>query len=489
MAGKLNLNNTLFWRLSLVFLTVLIIVGMAYVLITGYSARQYYQETHQRLNADVAASMLLEVTPFVDGEVNEDALGKIMHSMMAVNPSLEVYLLDPEGEILSHVVLDKEVRLKSVSLDPVREFVGSEGEDYILGDDPRNPGEETIFSASEVREDGRLLGYVYMVLDSEKYQDALGTLWSSYFLRVGTRSFVITLVAAFGIGLLLIAMLTSNLRKIQRGVKRFEEGDYASRIEVDGKGELADLAVTFNHMADTIVKNIDELKEVDRLRRDLIANVSHDLRSPMSVIHGYIETLILKDNSLSPEDRNKYLQVILQSSEKLKKLVADLFELSRLEARQVKLKQESFFIHELLQDTARQYELMAQEKEIDIRTELTGELPMVYADISLIGRVLQNLIDNAMKYTPDRGEIRVKAEKSNDSVQVEIANSGQIAEKDLPNIFDRYYKVDHKENGISGSGLGLAIVRKILDMHNVTIQVSSRPEEGTRFYFDLPLTV
>ncbi len=486
--AAINYKNSLFWRLSLVFLTVLILLGLAYVLITGYSARQYYQETTQRLNANVAEHMLLEVSPFVDGKVNEEALGKIMHSMMAVNPSLEVYLVDPKGQILSHVVLDKKVRLKNISLEPVKKFLACKGENYVLGDDPRNPGGKAVFSATEVEENGQLMGYVYMVLASEKYENITAALSSSYFLKVGTRTFIITLIAALGIGLLLIAFLTRNLRSIQRGVKRFEAGDYEARIPVKGKGELSDLALTFNHMADTILKNIDELKEVDRLRRDLIANVSHDLRSPMSVIHGYIETMILKDDQLDTEERKKYLEIILQSSEKLKKLVADLFELSRLEAKQVKLKKEPFLINELLQDTARQYELMADKKKVKLETDLPEQLPMVEADIALIGRVLQNLIDNAMKYTPDEGEIKVKAEAQGDLVKVEIINSGQgIPEKDLPHIFNRYYMVDHKQSGIDGSGLGLAIVKKILDMHQASIEVSSQQNIDTRFSFSLPL--
>jgi hypothetical protein len=117
-----------------------LILGLAYILITAVAADRYFKETTQRLNSGVARSMLDEVTPFVNGEVNEEALGKIMHSMMAVNPSLEVYLVDPEGKILSFVVLYKKVKLNSISLDPVLEFLDNDGEGYILGDDPRNPG-------------------------------------------------------------------------------------------------------------------------------------------------------------------------------------------------------------------------------------------------------------------------------------------------------------------------------------------------------------
>lgn len=480
-------KDSLFWKTSASFLFILILLGLAYVSITAYSTRKYYQETTQRVNAHVAKHMLKEVTPFIDNKVNEEAVGKIMHSMMAVNPSLEVYLLDAEGKILSFVVLHKKVRLTNVDIAPIKEFIASGGQTYVLGDDPRSPGHKTIFSATEVLEDGKFLGYVYLVLASEKYEDIAGALSTGYLTRIGTQSFVITLVAAFSIGLILIALLTRNLRSIVKTVKQFEEGDYNARIPVSKKGELADLSNTFNQMADTILKNIDELKKVDKLRRDLIANVSHDLRSPMAVIHGYIETLMIKDDQLEPAQRQKYLQIVLDSSDKLKKLVADLFELSKLEAEQVKVNRETFSLSEMLLDANQHYQLMANQKSIELKTEVEAEGTLVYADTSLIQRVMQNLMDNAIKYTPENGKVKILAKVHAQQVEISISNTGKgIPEKDLPNIFNRYYMVDKDKSGIEGTGLGLAIVKKIIDIHQTVINVNSKASGLTTFSFSLP---
>jgi signal transduction histidine kinase len=468
---------------------ILLLLGLAYVLITAYAADRYFKETTQRLNAHVAESLLLEVSPFIDGKVNEDALGKIMHSMMAVNPTIEVYLLSPAGEILSFVVLDKKVKLKSLDIEPVFEFLKYKGDKYILGDDPRNPGEKTIFSATEVIVDGTLMGYVYMVLASEQYDNITTALVSSYWLKVGTNTFILTLLAAFSIGLVLIWLVTKNLRVVISVFKRFEEGDLTARIPDRAmKGELADLSHTFNNMADTILKNIDELKEVDSLRRELIANVSHDLRSPLAVIHGYIETMIMKENKITADDRQKYLQIILDSSERLKHLVSDLFELSKLEARQVQLKAEAFFINELMIDAAQQFNILADKKHIKINSHISTILPMVKADISLMERVIQNLLSNAIQYTPENGSISLHVTKVNDGIQVNIENTGAgISEEDLPNIFNRYYKVSKDMGGIKGTGLGLAIVKKILDIHNIPINVKSKPSQFTSFSFTMPV--
>jgi len=484
-----NIKNSLFWRLSLTFLLLFIMLGFAYVFITTLAAKRYYEETTQKLNADVAAHLVKEVSPFENGKVNEEALGKLMHSMMAVNPSIEVYLLDPNGEILKFVVLKKNVKLSRVTLEPIKAFINSEGSQYILGDDPRNPGQKTIFSATRVVENGQLQGYVYMVLASKKYEDIASTLLGSYWLRIGTRTFVIALIAAFIIGLLLIALLTKNLRVIIQTVKNFQRGDLKARVpEKNTKGELAVLSRTFNSMADTILHNIDELKKVDQLRRELIANVSHDLRSPLAVIHGYIETLIIKEETLTHETREKYLRIILDSSNKLKRLVSDLFDLSKLESGQIRADREPFFVTELLQDASQKFGILAEQKEIDLNTSIDQSLPMVYADISLIDRVIQNLLDNAIKYTPEKGWINLKVHQDNSNVHVHIENSGEgIPEKDINSIFDRYFKVDKEKSKIEGTGLGLAIVKKILDLHDASIHVKSVPSRSTIFAFDLPV--
>jgi len=484
----LKKGRSLYWRISISFLMILLLLGLAYVMITAFAADRYFKETTQRLNAHVAESLLLEVSPFVDGEVNEEALGKIMHSMMAVNPTIEVYLLSPAGDILSYVVLDKKVKLKSVELEPVLEFLKYKDEKYVLGDDPRTPGKKTIFSATEVVVDGKLMGYVYMVLASEQYDNITTALVSSYWLKVGTNTFILTLLAAFTIGLLLIWIVTKNLRVIISVFKQFKDGDLKARIpEKAMKGELADLSHTFNNMADTILKNIDDLKEVDSLRRELIANVSHDLRSPLAVIHGYIETMIIKEDKLTSEERQKYLQIILDSSERLKNLVADLFELSKLEARQIQLKKEPFFINELMLDAAQRYKILAGKKDIEIKSEISTALPMVSADISLMERVIQNLLTNAIQYTPEKGSILLDVAKVDNNIEVKIENTGEgIPEEELPNIFNRYYKVS-KDSGIKGTGLGLAIVKKILDIHDISINVSSKPNEFTSFSFSMPV--
>lgn len=480
-----RIRESLFWRISGLFLLIFVLLGIVYVIVTISLAKRYSDETTQRLNANVASHMLKHVKPFINGQVNDESLNTIMQSMMAVNPGLEVYILDTQGKILSSVVLHEKVNHTQVSIAPIKEFLESNGKSLIYGDDPRNPGKTKIFSVAPVYENEILLGYVYMILASKVYDNIAVALQESYLLKIGIRSFIVTLTASFLIGLFVLWLLMKSLSNIIATVKRFGSGDLTPRIAIQSGGELAQLSSTINLMAETILKNMDDLKEVDKLRRDLIANISHDIRTPIAIIHGYVETLIIKRESLDEAKQKEYLNTIIKSAEKLKHLIEDLFELSKLESRQVKPKMEVFFISDLLQDLVCKYQLLAKEKNIVLETESQSNGPMVCADVAMIERVLQNLIDNAINYSAENGKVKVAVRNIGAKVVVSVSNTGQeIPSHETSKIFDRYYKVEGNKPG-HGTGLGLAIVKNILEIHGSNISVQSEHFETT-FSFDLP---
>jgi len=455
-------------------------------MLTAYAARNYFLETTQKLNSSIAEHLIHEVNPFKNGKVNDEALGIIMHSMMAVNPTIEVYLLDAEGTILSFVVLDKKVKQKSVDIAPLKEFITYKDKKFVRGDDPRNPGKKVIFSASPVNENNTLMGYVYIVLQSEEYENITSAVFGSYFLSIGTIGFGIALLVSFSLGLILLYMLTRGIRKIQSGVQSFESGDYQSRIATSGNDEMAQLAASINSMADTIMRNMDDLKQVDELRRELIANVSHDLRSPMAVIHGFVETYMMKKDTLSQEEQKKYLEAILINSEKLRKLVSDLFELSKLEAKQIAIKQEPYIVNEMLFEMCEQFAVIARNKGISMKGEIPPKMPLIYIDSALISRALHNLLDNAINYTGTGGAIKLVAKVDQEHVHIQISNTGAgISENDIPHIFDRYYKASNQKTQQS-TGLGLAIAKRIITLHDGDIHVKSLPGIETTFSIQLP---
>jgi signal transduction histidine kinase len=478
----------LYWKLSGILVILLAVLAVAYVYITTFTSEMYYQEASQRLNAMVAPYIAHHLSLMREGKIDEGALKTLFSDVMTINPSLEVYLLDPTGRILAYSAPDSVIKRKSVHLAPLLAFLHNGASTFQMGDDPRGLHREKVFSAAALDRNGHTEGYLYVILGGEEYDSSIHMLFGSYILRLGFRTMGLTLIGAAVLGLLAFGLVTRSLRKAVGVVRQFQSGDHSVRIPPSTTPEFNELATAFNEMADAIVRQLDEIKSMDMLRRDLVANVSHDLRTPLVSIHGYVETILMKDRTLTDNQRREYLKTVLHSTERLKTLVEELLELSKLEAKQTVPKLEQFSLAELVQDVIQKYRLLAEERRVGIRMELPRRLPYVYADISLIERVFQNLLDNAVKYTPENGSIMIVMKEEGSGVHVNIADTGPgISEDDLPHIFDRFHRgTPTPEGGKPGSGLGLAIVKKILEIHGVTITVSSTVQKGTAFSFRLP---
>lgn len=486
---KNKIFNSLYWKISIVFFVLLTIVGLMYIYITIDYSNKYIDEINQRLNHNTAKNIVEHSTPFYNGKVIQPALEEMFHHVMAINPSLEVYLLDTTGKIIAWFPPGKKISLEIVNMEPVFQFIGDTLVKCIKGDDPLNPGVQKVFSASPLTMNNMLYAYIYVVLAGQEYHAASDFLFGNYIMQVGSRTMLITLVVTLLVGLLIIRVITNNYSKIISVMQKFRQGDLTARVKVQSTGDEKQLAEMFNEMADILNTNIEKLKQVENLRRELIANVSHDLRTPIAIIRGYVETLQIKEETITAEERKRYINTVRESAEKLEKLVNELFELSKLEANQVQAKKEPFIISELVSDISNKYQLIAKTKNITIDTVLSKDLPPVFADISLIERVMQNLIDNAMKYTPEGGKIIIKTLKNSDgNVEVTVSDNGMgIPENEREQIFERYYKANNFTNLKNSTGLGLAIAKKILDLHNSTLDLISRENFGSSFIFRLPL--
>lgn len=485
-----KLFQSLYWKISATFVALLFILGAIYIYVVAFSAEMYFQEANQRLNARVAQRMLNHYKPLVNHQLDSVRLEEIYTIQKIFNPSIEVYVLDTLGNIVSHCPTNQNIQCESISVEPIKKFVGLKSPEFLEGEDPKKLGVKKTFSAAKITDKDKLIGYLYVILGSEEFDSNFNLLIGSYILRIGARTTTITLVAAALIGLIALLYITKNLRTIIRTVREFQQGNHDARIRLSSSGELNELATSFNEMADTIVKNLEEIKTMDSLRRELVANVSHDLRTPLSTIHGYIETLMIKAESLTKEEREQHLKTVLTSTERLRKLVEELFELSKLEAKQTKPNPEPFSISELVQDIGQKYLIIAEKKGITFQCVFPKDLPMIVADIALIDRVIQNLVDNAIKFTPAGGVVRIELHRLSDAIDVKISDTGAgILPEDIPHIFDRYNKGSQKnifQN--DGAGLGLAIVKKILEVHHLTIDVNSKVNEGTAFSFKLPVS-
>lgn len=481
-------GNLLFWKIAGIFTLLLVMLGITYVGIASWVSKKTFDEINQQLYGNIAPHLAGSTHPLKDGRPDTLATHDIIHSIMVINPSVEVYLLDPEGKIIDFIVPDTSVKKREVDINAVRKYISDDGKKYVEGTNPKHPERKSIFSAAPIYEHNQLTGYVYAILASEKQEEVVAALNKRFFNSLETAMFFATLFVAFIVGILTFFLITDSICKIAFIVKRFQEGDYSARIEGYVKGNLGVLTGTFNEMADTIVDNMDKIKSMDKLRQELIANVSHDLRSPLAIMQGYIETLVIKGNNIPEEEKARYLSIILGSSKKLSHLVGQLFEYSKLEAGQVEPRKEQFLISELVSDILMKYEMPAKDRNIELRMKSPENLPAVFADIALVERVIQNLLDNSLKFTPRNGRITITLQDKMTGIEVLVSDTGSgIPLKDQPYIFERYKQLPGKDGAVyEGMGLGLAIAKKIMDLHHAAINVKSTPGAGTAFWFQLP---
>jgi signal transduction histidine kinase len=240
-------------------------------------------------------------------------------------------------------------------------------------------------------------------------------------------------------------------------------------------------------MAGRLVAQLDELEKTDELRRELVANISHDLRTPLTSLRGFLETMALKQAELGPEETREYLQGAIRQTDRLSRLVADLFELARLESGTQEMEVETLALAELAQDAAQQFRLQADERGIDLQVEVPSGPATVEGDMSLLARVLDNLLDNGLRFTSGGGRVILGLRESPQWVSVEVRDTGcGIAPEDLPYVFDRVFGRKRRDVESDHAGLGLAISKRIVELHGGTIEVASELGHGTTFSVTLP---
>jgi signal transduction histidine kinase len=483
--------DTLYRKIAAVLFGLVLLMGVVFFFLVGYSADMYQQEASQKLNVELARHIVEDESLLTNRQVNDTALKGLFHNLMIINPSIELYLLDPAGKILAFSAPPGHVKLDSVSLAPIHAFLNGEGSYPLLGDDPRAANRHKAFSAAVIPGSNGPDGYLYVILASEAYDNVAERINGSYILRFSTGILLAGLAFALLAGLAGFALLTRRLRLLSGVMQGFRQHGSAKvkRYPLTGvaRDEIDQLGESFNLMAERIDRQVEALQQTDAKRREMVANVSHDLRTPLTSLHGYLETLLLKDAALTAEERRRYLEIANTQSRQLTQLVAELFELAKLDSCETLLSIEAFSLAELVQDVAQKFQLDAEARGIRIVTEYGEDLPFAYGDIGLMQRVLDNLIENALRYTPAGGHITLSLCANPDKITVKVADDGAgIPADDLPHIFDRFYRLEKSRVASAGNaGLGLAIVKRILELHGSSIFAASQLQHGTTFTFQL----
>lgn len=501
-------------RLSLAFSVLLLACCGASAWLQIRANDMHEKEVVQGLSRGLAKSIALDTQVMGAEGLEPDAIRHMFDQLMVVNPSVEVYLLDPSGRIIGHAAPEGHLKRERVDLAPLHRLL--DGRPLpILGDDPRSIDGRKVFSAAVLRSGKREVGYIYVVLLGEEHDRLAARVAASSVLRTTLWSMAVVSLLGLLAGLMAFRLITRPLRRLTHTMRHFDTTADAAQLAApaeiapiattattaatglapsmpaasEQRDEIAVLESTFQQMSLRIGEQWQTLKQLDQDRRELVANISHDLRTPLASLHGYLETLFSKDATLTAAERQRYLGVALAQSRKVGKLAQTLFELARLEHGMVEPDLETFSLSDLIQDVFQKFELQAEQRHTRLLAALPPGAALVTADLGMIERVLTNLIDNALRHTPPGGDITVALELSPGAVTVTLADSGPgLPAHLLDQLFRRPFALGSggdSDGGSSSGGLGLLIVHRILQLHGSTVELLSLPGKGAVFRFAL----
>lgn len=341
--------------------------------------------------------------------------------------------------------------------------------------------DELDYAVFPVVQNGTVVQLVYAVRSKPgaSFAARLGT--TLRFLSRFWWQFLVAGALGSGVALLMARWLargmTQPLRDMAGAARRMEVGDYSVRVGTRGRDEVGQLAQAFNRMS-------AELENLEQSRRDLVANVSHELKTPIAAIRAHLENLA--DGVEPPDPKN--LQVMLGQMDRLGRLVEQLLDLSKLESGEVPLYREHVPVGPLVSRVVSEIAVSRPGQEVAIEREIPEDLPALDADPERVHQVLFNLVDNAVRFTPPGGEVTIEAHRANGSVLITVSDTGSgISPEHLPRLFERFYRADAaRSRGDGGTGIGLAIARSVVEAHGGHIRAESQLGRGSTFTFDLP---
>ena len=480
---------TLSQRLSLVFALLLLICSGTSVWMQVRANQMHELEVVQGLSRDLAQHIARDTQLMDANGLKPEALRNLFSQLMLVNPSVEVYLLDNQGRVIGDAAPEGHLRREQVDLAPLQRLLNDERLP-ILGDDPRSLDGRKVFSAAPLKVNGQQAGYLYVVLLSEERDRLAARGATSAALNTALWSIGLVALLCLIAGLTAFTLITRPLRRLTDSVKGFDIDGIPATAPAPApvepstsQDEIAVLAAAFRQMQNRLGEQWRSLTRQDQERRELVANISHDLRTPLASLHGYLETLSLKDASLTPDERRRYLGIALDQSRKVGGLAQSLLELVRLEHGFVQPVLERFSLTDLVQDIFQKFELNAESRHVQLKASFAPSVSGVCADLGLIERVLTNLFDNALRYTPSGGVIEIHLVPQGKFVEITVSDSGPgIAAELREGLFLRPFNIGGARRD---GGLGLRIVQRILELHGRQVRLLDVPGQGATLCFSL----
>ena len=456
-----------------IFLYVCIILFI-YIIVTTFTYKQInkflIEEKKETLQKEALAIANEFNSYYYSGQMNNNNLEIYMNYIdRAYNA--RIWLVNCDGNIIADS-RNKYVNNSSININDLNENLLSSSFTEI-GDFYGFFNEKMISVGLPIRNQKNELLGAFIIHSS--FNDIKSK--ASYVFTIGYITLSFGFLTFFLFIYFYIRKIVVNLTVMNKAAHNFANGDFNNTIKVSSEDELGQLANSFNYMA-------QELSKLEEFRQQFIANISHDFRSPLTSIKGYVGAIL--DGTIPTENQDKYLNIVLDETDRLNKLTSDILFLTKFQTQKIDLNYTSFDIHHVIRKVVDLFEHKCTQKNIKVILSFNSKELFVYADVDRIQQVVYNLFDNAIKFTNANGSITIETADKNNNASISIKNTGEgIRPEEINHIWDRFYKADPSRGKSKGTGLGLSIVKEILKAHKQTIKVNSVVNEYTKFTFYL----
>ncbi len=458
-------------------------------------AEQSKFQAEQKLHLQLADHLAHDNPLLQDGVYDKAALENLFHTLMLLGPAFEFYFLDPAGNIITYSADADKIKRKKVELAPLVNLISNPAAVPVFGDDPRHANKKKIFSASPIYRGDNLQGYLYVIIGGEIYDSIFSQVKNDKRLQQYSTLFIGALLLLLLILLAIFRYFTAPIKQLANDMQAIKAVKFdQSKVSLSSwknhqSNEVHMLGDNFNAMVKQINQQFSLLTENDRIRRELLAHLSHDLRTPLATMQGYIETMVIKGKELTEIEQAEFLSTAQRNGMQLKRLIDQIFELAHLDDGQVTVNLETFAIGELLHDIIAKFSLKAKEKQITLSLQPEQCGFIVYSDIAKLERIITNLIENAIRHTDSQGEIGIIVSQLSDKIKIAVTDNGSgISKEDIAYIFDARYRASNAvEDSTPHTGLGLAISQKLSKILNSELFVDSKLGQGSSFSMSLQL--
>lgn len=480
-------------------LTIVALFGLltaaTLALVMHQAVRSYYVDLVYQ-QSDGFVGRVIETTPDLWALYESDKRGfsEYLQRVSLYSPNSGLYLLDNDGRVLASSGEGKIFwSTYRVDLQAVRQSLALDPERPVYADDPDFLDTKCIVAAREVKSNGRTLGWLYAVARSADLGQQMPELLRSYAIRTSVKVALLVLAITVLLTMAMLAVLTRPLVGLTRVAEQVKRSGFQQELceelfpHCARNDEVGRLSRTFRDMFERLKLEMQRVTRTDVMRREMVASVSHDLRTPLTALMGQLETVRLKGSSLSSAEQAELVERALQNAQHMRRLTESLAELGKLDNPEFRAELEPIAIGELADDIVQRHTAGARAKGVELHAEYPDGMPLAHVDAQLIERALTNLLDNAVRVTPAGGHVTVRIATDARQTLLEVEDTGPgVAAPEHRRVFDRFYQASAHRELRGSSGLGLAIVKRVAELHGGEVGLRSEPGRGAVFSMVLP---